>query len=136
MGTGIVERVRLHTLESAIVPRPREVHAPEKEAENYPDLFTQRTDFLYEKDTLYRFTVDRVPNYIRRERDQVTLCLSDPQSQESFDRMVPNTGPTRYEVSIGDGAFTSTIENFYGEGIFYRTFIPEGTAHCDQRRRR
>jgi hypothetical protein len=50
--------------------------------------------------------------------------------------MVANTGPTRYEVSIGDGAFTSTIENFYGEGIFYRTFMTEGTPACDQRPRR
>jgi hypothetical protein len=136
MGTGIVERVRLHTLESTIVPPPREVHAPEKEAANYPDLFTQRTDFLYEKDTPYRFTVERVPNYIRRERDQVTLCMSDPESQKSFDRMVANTGPTRYEVSIGDGAFTGIIENFYGEGIFYRSFMTEGIPDCDQRPRR
>jgi hypothetical protein len=136
MGTGIVERVRLHTLESTIVPAPREVHAPEKEAANYPDLFDQRTDFLYEKDTLYRFTVERVPNYIRRERGRLTLCMSAPQSQKSFDRMVANTDPTRYEVSIGDGAFTSAIENFYGEGIFYRTLMTEGTPNCDQRPRR
>ena len=112
------------------------MHAPEKEAASYPDLFTQRTDFLYEKDTLYRFTVERVPDYIRRQRDQVTLCMSDPESQKSFDQMEANTGPTWYEVSIGDGAFTSTIENFYGEGIFYRTFMTEGTPDCDQRPRR
>ena len=135
MGTGTVERVRLHTLESTIVPPPREVHAPDKEAANYPDLFSQRADFLYEKDTLYRFTVERVPNYIRRERDRLTLCMSDPQSQKSFDRMVANTGPTRYEVSIGDGVFTSTIESFYGEGIFYRTFMTERKPACDQRPR-
>ena len=135
-GDGVVDDDRLHTLKSTIVPRPREVHAPEQEAQDYPGLFQQRTDFLYEKGTVYRFTVDRVPKYISLDKDRVTLCMSqyERRSYKNFDRMIASMGPTRYDVSIGE-SFEARIQNFYGEGVFYRTFMAEGTPDCDERPR-
>jgi hypothetical protein len=135
-GDGVVDRDRLHTLKSTIVPRPREVHAPEQEAQDYPGLFQQRTDFLYEKGTVYRFTVDRVPKYISLDKDGVTLCMSQYErlSHKNFDRMIASMGPTRYDVAIGT-SFEAWIEHFYGEGVFYRTFMAEGTPDCDERPR-
>lgn len=134
-GDGLVDDHRLHTLKSTIVPRPREIHAPEMEAQDYPGLLGQRTDFLYEKGIVYRFTVDHVPTYIRFDKDRVTQCMSqyERKSYSNFDRMVASVGPTRYDVSIGR-SFAGRIENFYGEGVFYRTFMAEGTPDCDERR--
>lgn len=136
-GDGVIDDARLHTLKSTIVPRPREVHAPDQEAQDYPGLFQQRTDFLYEKGTVYRFTVDLVPKYIRLDKDRVTRCMSqyERRSHKNFDRMIASIGPTRYDVAIGE-SFEARIENFYGEGVFYRTFLTEGTSECDERPRR
>jgi len=99
-------------------------------------LFQQRTDFLYEKGTVYRFTVDRIPKYISLDRDRVTRCMSqyERRAHKNFDRMIGSMGPTRYDIAIGE-SFEARIENFYGEGVFYRTFMTEGTPDCDERPR-
>ena len=73
---------------------------------------------------------------ISLDKDRVTLCMSqyERRSHKNFDRMIASMGPTRYDVAIGE-SFEARIENFYGEGVFYRTFMAEGTPDCDERLR-
>lgn len=132
----IVGRNPLHPLKNTIVPVPRKAHAPDEEAEEVPGLLAQLTDYIYDGHTRYQFTLELVPNFIIIGRDRLTLCVFhqrfrlERDAAKAFARMAANEGPTSYRVAIGGSTFEGRIENFYGEGTFYRNFVAEGVQDC------
>jgi hypothetical protein len=102
-------------------------------------FYAGQANFLYQESTVYSFAIELVPNYVEFLSDNVTACLSrqrfrrqrDPQ--RAFSRMLAGDGPATYRVYIGNDAFEGRIENFYGEGTFYRNLVEDGVPECSER---
>jgi hypothetical protein len=133
-----VGRYPLRPLKSAIQPAPRETYAPYKEAEEIPGLLAHRADFLYETGIRYKFALELVPAFVMMHRNSTIPCLVHEGSrynsaaQKAFVRMLARDAPTTYRVFIGRTAFEGRIDNLYGEGTFYRSFVAEGLSECER----
>lgn len=133
-----VGRYPLRPLKSTIQPTPHETYAPHNEAEEIPGLLAYRADFLYEAGITYNFALELVPEFVSMHRNSTTPCLVHEGSrynstaQKAFARMLARDVPTLYRVFIGGTAFEGRIENFYGEGTFYRSFGAEGLSECER----
>lgn len=129
----------MHVLDSSLEPLPRQAHAPYAPAgTGYRDsVLAYGAHFLYEARTVYHFTVDLVPGFIQAMGRRTNPCLShqrsrSPKDQTAFVKRVASEGQATYRVYIGGEAFEGRIENFYGEGTFYRGFVKEAVQECPQ----
>ena len=133
-----VGRYPLRPHKSTIQPVPRETYAPYKEAEEIPGLIAHRADFLYETGIKYKFALELFPEFVMTHRNSTIPCLVHQGSRyndaahEAFARMLARDAPTTYHVFIGGTAFEGRIDNFYGEGTFYRSFVSEGLSACER----
>jgi hypothetical protein len=86
----------------------------------------------------YKFTLELVPEFVMKHRYSTTPCLvhEGPQynsaAHQAFTRMLARDAPTTYRVFIGLTAFEGRIDNFYGEGTLYRSFVAEGLSECER----
>jgi hypothetical protein len=135
----IIGRNPLNVRLSTISPAPRLWHAPSEYAETFRVHMSQLTDFLYDADTAYTFTVELVPNFVSLERVVFTPCLSTKQRflnmrdpQAAFERLKNANGPATYRVSIGHTAFEGKIDGFFSESAMYRTFLADHMPPCDE----
>jgi hypothetical protein len=53
-------------------------------------------------------------------------------AHEAFARMLARDRPTTFRVFIAGTAFEGRIDNFDGEGAFYRSFVAEGLGECER----
>jgi hypothetical protein len=133
-----IGRYPLRPLKNTIQPVPRETYAPYQEAQEISGLLAHRADFLYETGITYRFMLELVPEFVMMHRNSTIPCLVHEGSRynsaarTAFARMLARNAPTTYRVFIGGTAFEGRIDNFYGEGTFYRSFVAEGLTECER----
>jgi hypothetical protein len=129
----------MRVLDGSVEPLPRAAHAPHEPAgTGFGDnsVVAFGADFLYEANTVYHFRVDLVPSYVETLGRRTNPCVvgpkfhTAPDLQKSLARRLARDGPTTYRIYIGGETFEGGIENFYGEGTFYRSFVAEGTEDC------
>jgi hypothetical protein len=127
----------LRPLKSTIQPVPREPYAPYDAAQT-PGPFAHHPDHLYEAGIRYRFEVELVPEFVSLHRDSTIPCLVhegnryDSTARKAFARMLAREAATTYRVSIGLTAFAGRIDDFYGEGTFYRSLVAGGFTECER----
>jgi hypothetical protein len=78
-----------------------------------------------------------VPDFIVYNTDNTKQCIyrqkhpSDATAQARLLEIMESDAPASYRLAVRSTAgFTAKIENFYGEGIFYRSFVAQGAPDC------
>ena len=131
---------RMQVVNSSITPLPREAYQPWKE----PEINQYRTtilgataQFTYQERTVYHFMAELVPDFIVYNADNTKQCIyrqkhpSDARAQARLLEIMESDAPASYRIGIRSTAgFTAKIENFYGEGVFYRSFVAQGAPDC------
>ena len=124
-------------LDSTIAPMPREAYPPHDEV-LLNDIRTSPLDagahYTYEGDTVYRFTADLVPNFVVHNLERTKSCIHyqqythSPETEKAIAQILATETPTTYSVTVG--TFKGRIQNFYGEGTFFKSFVAEGAKDC------
>lgn len=132
-GVSYDDNNRLHALKASVEPLPHEVYAPEKAAEISARAF-QPFDLLYSAGTVYRFTLDLVPEYIGLEKATMMPCIErellDRYPAKAIARLVSGDALRTYRVFISGKAFEGRIVDFHGEGMFYQSLVADGVRDC------
>ncbi len=128
---------RMTVLDSTIAPMPREAYPPHDEV-LLNDIRTSPLDagahYTYEGDTVYRFTADLVPNFVVHNLERTKSCIHyqqythSPETEKAIAQILATETPTTYSVTVG--TFKGRIQNFYGEGTFFKSFVAEGAKDC------
>jgi hypothetical protein len=131
---------RMHVVNSSITPIPREAYQPWKEAETSEyrtTLLEVTAQFTYQERTVYHFMAELVPEFIVYNVDNTKQCIHRqlyrgvPEKEARLLEILNSDAPGSYRVTISSTAgFLAKIDNFYGEGIFYRSFVAEGAPDC------
>ena len=128
-----------YVLNATIDPRPHQVEPPNAEAEDVAGRGYQRAYFLYNAGTVYRFTVDLVPEFIHVEKRTMMPCLErrvlDRYPAKALAQLSATDAPTNYGVSIAGTtffgrAFEGRVADFYGPATFYQSVVAEGLRDC------
>jgi hypothetical protein len=121
----------MRILRGSVEPLPEGLQTPAQ------FFFGARAQFR--ADTVYRFSVDLVPNYAVFDEAKKSFCLQtkpylQPGLRERFDREVRGEARIRYRLSFAgtdlDGRTPTLTENAYVPNRWYQGFVKEGSVDC------
>lgn len=90
----------------------------------------------YKSNTLYRFMVDMVPDYVIQNVDRTKYCIYNQKFQGSaqasniWEILKTKNLPIKYLVTISSVGYSGEIDLNYSQHIFYQGFIKEGAQDC------
>lgn len=131
ISSGYTGALSMRVIRSSVTPQPAGVQQPNQ------IIFAGRT--IYQRDQLYQFTVDLVPNYVVFNEAQQKYCLASKGftqagMQERFEREVKSEVGGRYRFSISgtdyDGRQPVFTRLTYTPNHWWASLQKEGATEC------
>jgi hypothetical protein len=129
--SGYTGALSMRVVRSTVTPQPEGVLQPNQV------LFAGRT--VYQREQVYQFTVDLVPNYVVFNEQKQQYCLatkgfSQAGMRERFEREITSEQGLRYRFSISgtgyDGRQPVLTEKTYIPSLWWTSLQKEGVTEC------
>ncbi|MEW5979507.1 MAG: hypothetical protein AB1898_27235 [Acidobacteriota bacterium] len=124
-------RVEMQVFQEHIEPEPKIDYAHDRD-----QLLKYDVPARYKANTLYRVTVDLIPDWVIPNADRSRFCIFSrkfdlsPQAQEIWAAIRDREQPLRYRVHIRNTSFQGETGNFTPQKAFYNSVTALGAGDC------